>query len=717
MPNSPHRQDIATTAIQLAASLLIFSVGLNPFVASAATEAAARPAETVPDLGMKLVWIAPGEFTMGSPANEAGRRANEGPQTAVKLTHGFWLGSTEVTQGQWRALMDRDLVAQARLAQVDDTQYLISGKKMMYMRDFAGVERDGDTMKMVANVADDLPIYWVSWEEAVIFCRKLNEREKAARRLPEGYEYRLPTEAEWEYACRAGTQEATYAGNLHIGEDRSAPELDAIAWYTGTSGIGYTGHSIDSSNFSEKKEFSAGKAGPRVVGTKKPNAWGLYDMLGNAAEWCLDWSSDYPGGNVIDPTGPATGKYRVRRGGGWSSNATLTRAAYRNWHEPTYRWSNLGLRVALATPVPSGSGAIRDSLAVQESRNNAVAAKGKKAFYTHKFNLEGIPHYAPEAKIAGPIRLWGSNYFADGNIAKYWEDGFRQFHPDATFEYNLKSPNSALPALFTGVADVGVGKLSFEQTLTYQRVMGYLPLQVAVVTGSLDIAGWSNALCIYVHKDNPIAHLSRKQLDQIFGAARTGGWEGLVWHPEFARGADENIRTWGQLGLTGEWANKPIHVYGLNLRDGHAIVFANRVLRGGDKWNEDLRMYANYAKPDGKLALSYTQLMEGLSSDPLGIAYSGYSNLTPETKRLPLAIQEEGPYVEPTLESVQDHTYLFSDEVYMAANRAPNQALDPKVREYLRYVLSREGQEAVQRDGKYLPLTAELAREQLSKLQ
>ena len=172
----------------------------------------------------------------------------------------------------------------------------------------------------------------------------------------------------------------------------------------------------------------------------------------------------------------------------------------------------------------------------------------------------------------------------------------------------------------------------------------------------------------------------------------------------------------GQLGLTGEWANKPIHVYGLNLRDGHAISFTNRVLKGSDKWNEDLRMYANYAQPDGKLALSYTQLMEGLSKDPLGIAYSGYANLTPETKRLPLAIQDSGPYVEPTLDSVRDHTYLFSDEVYMAANRPPNQPLDPKVREYLRYVLSREGQDAVQRDGKYLPLTAAIVHEMRAKL-
>jgi phosphate transport system substrate-binding protein len=696
--------------------LLVLGCLAVSLVRAAPAAAKPMPAWAVRDLRLKLAWVPAGEFVMGSPADEAGRRPNEGPQTTVTLTHGYWLGETEVTQGQWQAIMGRSLVDQARLAQTDDTQYLISGKKLMYMRDFAGVARDGDTLKMIGNQAPDIPIYWVSWEEAVEFCRRLNAREMAAGRLPAGYKFRLPTEAEWEYACRAGTTTATYAGNLTINPaNRTAPELDGIAWYSGNSATGYAGRGIDSSTTSEKKAVNAGRAGPRPVATKQPNAWGLYDMLGNAAEWCWDWSGEYHGGQVTDPTGPSTGQYHVRRGGGWSSNATLTRAAYRNWHEPTYRWSNLGLRLALG-PVVSSDGAVRNSLSVQNSRNAAVAAKGKKAYYTRQFDLDGLPHYVPQQAVSGTIRVWGSNYFADGNLGQYWAEGFRKFHPEIQFTFNLKSPNAPLAALFTGVADIGVGKTSFESMLTYQREMGGLPLRVPAVTGSLDIAGWSNALCIYLHKDNPLVHLTLSQLDGIFGAARTGGWQGLVWHPEFARGADQNIRTWGQLGLTGEWADKPIHVYGLNLRDGHAIVFSNRVLKGSDKWNEDLRMYANYVGPDGKLVLSYTQMMEALDHDPLGIAYSGYANLTAETKRIPLATQEGGPFVEPTLASVQNHTYLFSDELYLVANRLPGQPLDPKVKEFLRYVLSREGQEAVQRDGKYLPLTGEIVREFLPQL-
>ena len=686
--------------------------------------AAQNPSEgprTVPGLELKLVWIHPGSFAMGSPETEPGRRPNEGPVTQVHLTRGFWLGAYEVTQGQWQQMMGRDLLAQARLAQKDDRQYLISAKKMMYLRDFAGVTRDGDPMKMIGKLDPTVPIYWVSWDEAVEFCRALNRREAAAGRLPAGFEYRLPSEAEWEYACRAGTTTASYAGDLEIAANQTAKTLDGIAWYTGNSGEGYTGHAIDSSAFSEKKIYSAGLAGPHTVGTKAPNPWGLYDTLGNAAEWCLDWNGNYPGGSVTDWTGPATGTYHVRRGGGWSSNATLTRAAYRNWHEPTYRWSNLGFRIALgpARPAVAASAAgstIRDSLAVQAARNARMTERGKAAYYTDRFDLSDLPHYVPRARITGEIRLWGSNYFSDGNLARYWQEGFAQFHPGATFTYHLKSPTSAIPSLYTGVADIGVGKVTFESTLTFQRQFGYLPLKLTVVTGSLDVAGWHDAQCIFVHKDNPLAQLSISQLDGIFGSMRSGGWQGIEWHPEFARGPESDIRTWGQLGLAGEWATRPIHVYGLDPRNGAAIGFSNRVLKGSDKWSETLRMYANFARPDGSLAISATMLVQDVGRDPSAIGYGGIENLTPKTKVLAVAAEDGGPYIKPTLRSVQDRSYPLADEVYMVLNRPPGRRLDPKLDEYLRYVLSREGQEAVERDGKYLPLTGALVREQLQKL-
>ena len=146
-------------------------------------------------------------------------------------------------------------------------------------------------------------MYWVSWEEAVAFCRRLTERERAEGRVPAGYEYRLPTDAEWEYAARAGTTTATYAGELEIKGFANAPVLDPIAWYRGNSSEGYTGKGVDTSAWQEK-QYPGGIAGPRTVATKRPNAWGLYDMLGNVWEWCGDWYSyKLPGGSVSDPTG------------------------------------------------------------------------------------------------------------------------------------------------------------------------------------------------------------------------------------------------------------------------------------------------------------------------------------------------------------------------------------------------------------------------------
>jgi formylglycine-generating enzyme required for sulfatase activity len=299
---------------------------------------------------MTLAWIPAGTFTMGTPKTEAAHRANESPQTRVTLTHGFWMGTHEVTNGQWKALMGTDVVEQARKAQLDEFRFAM-GAGTMVVRDYFKLAKTGDTMRLVGNTDDDVPIIWVSWEEAMDFCRKLTELARAQGKLPDGYVYRLPTEAEWEYAARAGTTGATHAGEMVIAPDHTAAVLDGIAWYAGNANEGYEGHAIDTDEWATKKSEGAGKAGPRKVGTKAPNAWGLYDMLGNAAEWCLDWEGPLPGGSVTDWKGPPAGKMRIRRGGGWSTFASHARAGYRNAHEPNFRWINLGFRVVLAKPV------------------------------------------------------------------------------------------------------------------------------------------------------------------------------------------------------------------------------------------------------------------------------------------------------------------------------------------------------------------------------
>jgi len=264
-----------------------------------ATEAAklrATNARSIPDLNLDLVWIAPGSFLMGTPEQslivkwfylarekltkqpnlEAGFD-NERPVTWVTLTQPFWLGRTAVTQGQYQAVM---------------------GTKPS---DFTAAGRDA-------------PVEQVSWDEAMAFCQKLTEREKAAGRLPAGYAYTLPTEAQREYACRAGT-EGPFAG-----------DLDAMAWYGANSG---------------------GTTHP--VGTKAPNAWGLYDVEGNVFEWCRDWYADkLPGGEVTNPLGLPSGSLRVFRGGSWRDGAAGCRSAFRFGVVPGVRGLNVGFRLALS---------------------------------------------------------------------------------------------------------------------------------------------------------------------------------------------------------------------------------------------------------------------------------------------------------------------------------------------------------------------------------
>lgn len=354
-------------------------------------------------------------------------------------------------------------------------------------------------------------------------------------------------------------------------------------------------------------------------------------------------------------------------------------------------------------------------LDMQVARQKMMDAKGKKAYYTRTFDLSGLASYQPRTKINGVIRIWGSNYLTDGNLGEYWALAFKKFQPDAQIEYHLKSTIAAVPSLVFGVADLGVGrKITFSEQLLYERYKSHDPLEVTVATGSYDVTGWQPAYGIVVRKDNPLNAISMQQLDGVFGAERTGGWDGTSWHPEYARGPELNIRTWGQLGLTGEWANMPITPYGLNQRYHQAAEISDRLLKGSDKWNEKMRIYANYVSKDGALSRS---LNDDLEQDKSGIAYIAAPTLIPPTlKILKLSWKTGGPYIPYTMDTVHDHSYPLYDEIYMYVDQKKGGGIDPKVEEFLRFVVSREGQAEVMRDGKYLPLTAAIATEQNKKL-
>ena len=303
----------------------------SPTVIHDHLDVAGEPARTVPGLGLVLLPIPAGTFMMGSPDNEQGRFDREGPLTVVNLPVGFWMGKYAVTQKQWKDLMGTDAVEQARRMLNDDTIFKINGSART-IRASLNKNKDADPMGLVGDLADDIPINWVNWAESAEFCRRLNERERAAGRVPPGFEYRLPTEAEYEYACRAGTTGPSYAVGTQIANGGRYPELENIAWFGGN-----LASDLNS------------KSGPQQVGGKLPNAWGLYDMLGNVNSWCFDWYAEQLAGGVVTaPHGPETGIFRTFRGGSWKASPNNVRSALRNWFGPDYRFEGLGLRVTLA---------------------------------------------------------------------------------------------------------------------------------------------------------------------------------------------------------------------------------------------------------------------------------------------------------------------------------------------------------------------------------
>jgi phosphate transport system substrate-binding protein len=360
----------------------------------------------------------------------------------------------------------------------------------------------------------------------------------------------------------------------------------------------------------------------------------------------------------------------------------------------------------------------RKSLQAQAERAGTVAERGDKPHYTQKFDLGKLPHYVPGQQLSGWIRLHGSNYLVDGKLGEYWQQGFAKYQPGIRFSTYLPTAAAAFAALYYNQADLVMGhRPSFYDLLAYQRILNCDPVEITAVTGSYDVAGWENSTVILVHKDNPLKGLSMEQLDRIFGAARDGGWAGTNFRPDWARGPERNIRTWGELGLTGEWADKPISVYGFNLRYNTATDFADKVLKASDKWNEKIHAFAHIVQPNGKRYIQADQITDALARDKYGIAFNRYRGERPGVKRLAIAPGESTVFVQHTIENVQSRTYPLYQEAYFYTTVKPGTTMDTLVREFLRYVLSQEGQAEVMRDGKYLPLTAEVVREQLRKLQ
>lgn len=295
--------------------------------------------------------------------------------------------------------------------------------------------------------------------------------------------------------------------------------------------------------------------------------------------------------------------------------------------------------MALSLPLhaqQAPAGATRNADALSKARAIGTDARKVKKFYEPQFDLSALPAYKPQQQVSGVIRQWGNNYIQDSGLVQAWEAGFRKYHPNVKFDDNLVSSSVAFPGLIAGVADLApLGRqVLWDELKGFERegatagkagVSGEDVVEIVMATGSYNVRGWTFALGIFVNKANPLSQLTMDQLDGILGAQRDGGWDGLTWRTDWARGADKNIRTWGQLGLSGEWADKPIHVYGYNMKYHFNDEIDKKVLRGSSKWNETMRAFSNAAglKKDGSLTAGGELIMDALSKDKYGIAYTG----------------------------------------------------------------------------------------------
>ncbi len=365
----------------------------------------------------------------------------------------------------------------------------------------------------------------------------------------------------------------------------------------------------------------------------------------------------------------------------------------------------------------------------------AALALGSAAAFGSAPSLDLPPPYHPARAVSGTLRIWGHGAYDRkrdfiGALVRAWERGFQRYQPGVRFENHLVGTAAAIGSLYTGRGDLALmgREIWPPEIAAFKEVFGYPPTGLDVVTGSLDVRNRDYALVVFVHKGNPIKGLTLGELRAVFAAPDTPG----------AREA----RTWGDLGLGGPWADRPIHLYGLPISRGFARFFEQRVFDGGEIWRPSLREFADLKGSRGgatdgrharvaragrspprtalrsRIALQGGQrMLDAMAADPDSIGYAGLLYHNSEVRPVALAAHAGDPYIEPARETVMDHSYPLTRRVTMFFNRRPGKPVDPKLREFLRYVLSRQGQQAVLRDGRgYLPILAPAAARQLQKL-
>ena len=301
-----------------------------------------------------------------------------------------------------------------------------------------------------------------------------------------------------------------------------------------------------------------------------------------------------------------------------------------------------------------------------------------------------------------PIRIWGHGALGHDYIESLvvkWEAGFRKTHPDIQFDNELHGTASAIGSLYTGTGDIAImGREIWPvEVEAFEDVHHYPPLGIDVVTGSLDIRNKDFALVVFVNRVSPLAHLSPPQIAKLFGAEQ------------------KPPATWGELGLTGARAPRPIHLYGFEIHRGFGYYLEQRVMNGSAKWNPALVELGDVKQADGSLLDAGQRIVDAIGADPDAIGYSSLLYKNGNIRAVPIG-PSGGPFLLPTHETIANHSYALTRSITAYIDRAPGKRADPRVEAFLLYVLSPGGQQAVIEDGGYTALPPALAKAEAAKL-
>jgi phosphate transport system substrate-binding protein len=292
-----------------------------------------------------------------------------------------------------------------------------------------------------------------------------------------------------------------------------------------------------------------------------------------------------------------------------------------------------------------------------------------------------LPAYKPAGGVSGNLSSVGSDTL--NNLMTFWAELFARYYPNAKIQIEGKGSSTAPPALISGTAQLGPMSREMKGTEVdqFEKKYGYKPTALRTAV---------DALAVFVNKDNPIKCLSLAQADAVFSKSRR-------------RGAAQDVTTWGQLGLTGEWANKPISIYGRNSASGTYGFFKEHTLKNGD------------FKDGVKEQPGSASVVQGVTVDRFAMGYSGIGYATAGVRAVPLTEKDGGKCLEATADNAYNGSYPLARFLYVYINKAPGKPVDPLMREFAKVVFSREGQEAVVKDG-YFPIPANVAKEELNKV-